>query len=307
MRKTKGITLIALVITIIVLLILAGVSISMISGDDGIISRASEASEKTKQGTEEELEKLEESKNYIDQKVNGTVSGEVVKYIVTFSYKNSSGVTVTENIEVESGKNVTTTPSVPASYTSGGTKYTFANKWVTTEGGATEASLENITANKTVYAVYNTSVVCFVEGTEVLTENGLIDIEDIKVGMKVYSYNELTGEVELKDVKNAFVNYVDYDMTKVTVNGEIIESTSGHEYYEITKGWVDACDLKVGDKILNNNNEEVEIQDVEIKEFEGNELIKVYNFEVEDNHNYYVGENNVLVHNVVVHGSGENC
>ena len=124
--------------------------------------------------------------------------------------------------------------------------------------------------------------------------------------MKVYSYNELTGKVELKEVKTTFINYVDYNMTKVIINGEIIESTSGHEYYEITKGWVDACDLKVGDKILNNNNEEVEIQDVEIKEFEGNELIKVYNFEVEDNHNYYVGENNVLVHNVIVH-DGESC
>lgn len=47
MKKQKGITLIALVITIIVLLILAGVSINMISGDDGIVSRASAAKEKT--------------------------------------------------------------------------------------------------------------------------------------------------------------------------------------------------------------------------------------------------------------------
>ena len=41
MRKQKGITLIALVITIIVLLILAGVSINVITGDDGIIQKAS--------------------------------------------------------------------------------------------------------------------------------------------------------------------------------------------------------------------------------------------------------------------------
>lgn len=48
MKSKKGITLIALVITIIVLLILAGVSISMISGDDGIATKASQAAEKTK-------------------------------------------------------------------------------------------------------------------------------------------------------------------------------------------------------------------------------------------------------------------
>lgn len=39
-EKQKGITLIALVITIVVLLILAGVSISMITGDNGVITNA---------------------------------------------------------------------------------------------------------------------------------------------------------------------------------------------------------------------------------------------------------------------------
>ena len=39
MRNQKGVTLIALVITIIVLLILAGVSISMLTGDNGILTR----------------------------------------------------------------------------------------------------------------------------------------------------------------------------------------------------------------------------------------------------------------------------
>ena len=40
MRNQKGITLIALVITIIVLLILAGVSIAMLTGENGILTRA---------------------------------------------------------------------------------------------------------------------------------------------------------------------------------------------------------------------------------------------------------------------------
>ena len=47
MRKNRGITLIALVVTIIVLLILAGISISMLTGQNGILNRASEAKEKT--------------------------------------------------------------------------------------------------------------------------------------------------------------------------------------------------------------------------------------------------------------------
>lgn len=56
MRKTKGITLIALVITIIVLLILAGVSLNLIAGTDGILGKASSAREKTiKAQYEEEI------------------------------------------------------------------------------------------------------------------------------------------------------------------------------------------------------------------------------------------------------------
>ena len=47
MRNQRGITLIALVITIIVLLILAGVSIAMLTGDNGILSNADRAGRET--------------------------------------------------------------------------------------------------------------------------------------------------------------------------------------------------------------------------------------------------------------------
>ena len=53
-KSSRGITLIALIITIIVLLILAGVSISMVVGENGILNRAQEASEKTKFASEKE-------------------------------------------------------------------------------------------------------------------------------------------------------------------------------------------------------------------------------------------------------------
>lgn len=46
-ERNKGITLIALVVTIIVLLILAGISISMLTGQNGILNRAQEAKSKT--------------------------------------------------------------------------------------------------------------------------------------------------------------------------------------------------------------------------------------------------------------------
>ncbi len=57
-RKNKGITLIALVVTIIVLLILAGISIIMLTGQNGILNRAGEAKEKTGVAQIEESVKL---------------------------------------------------------------------------------------------------------------------------------------------------------------------------------------------------------------------------------------------------------
>ena len=58
LKKERGITLIALVITIIVLLILAGVTIASITGENGILSKATQASQKTTQEKEREEIKM---------------------------------------------------------------------------------------------------------------------------------------------------------------------------------------------------------------------------------------------------------
>ena len=58
LKRNKGITLIALVVSIIVLLILAGISINMLTGENGILNRAVEAKEKTGKTQTEETVKL---------------------------------------------------------------------------------------------------------------------------------------------------------------------------------------------------------------------------------------------------------
>ncbi len=67
-RNEGGITLIALVVTIIVLLILAGISIAMLTGENGILGRAKQASEITKDASEEEQVKLA----VVNALINGT-------------------------------------------------------------------------------------------------------------------------------------------------------------------------------------------------------------------------------------------
>ena len=58
MRKQKGITLIALVITIIVLLILAGVTVATLTGDNGLLQKSTSAKQDNEDSKELELIKL---------------------------------------------------------------------------------------------------------------------------------------------------------------------------------------------------------------------------------------------------------
>ena len=58
LKKENAITLIALVITIIVLLILAGVAISMLSGENGLLNQAARAKTTTEEKSTEEQIKL---------------------------------------------------------------------------------------------------------------------------------------------------------------------------------------------------------------------------------------------------------
>ncbi len=58
MNRNRGITLISLVITIIILLILAGISIAMLTGNNGLLTKANIASEETKKATYKEVLEL---------------------------------------------------------------------------------------------------------------------------------------------------------------------------------------------------------------------------------------------------------
>ena len=71
-KRNKGITLIALVVTIVVLLILAGVSITMLTGQNGILNRATEAKEATRGGEVQEAVSLEAINNEQVEYLGGT-------------------------------------------------------------------------------------------------------------------------------------------------------------------------------------------------------------------------------------------
>ena len=70
-KHQKGVTLVALVVTIIALIILAGVSINMLVGDNGIITQAQRAKENTELAQAEEEKQISELVGILEQETGG--------------------------------------------------------------------------------------------------------------------------------------------------------------------------------------------------------------------------------------------
>ena len=99
LRNEQGITLIALVITIIVLLILAGVSIAMLIGDNGILTQANNAkieTEKAKVKEQRDLTKVEAS-SYLEKHEYTDVNGEKVIIPAGFAVSQVDGENIVED------------------------------------------------------------------------------------------------------------------------------------------------------------------------------------------------------------------
>ena len=110
LRKNKGITLIALVITIIVLLILAGVSIAMLTGQNGILSQAQKAKSETENAAKNEAAILDEYNKYL----NNAVGGGIVEG-GTKPETDDQGY-FTENSTINGEKGNADNPTIPAGF-----------------------------------------------------------------------------------------------------------------------------------------------------------------------------------------------
>lgn len=139
-----------------------------------------------------------------------------------------------------------------------------------------------------------TSKYCFVAGTLIQAEDGLVPIEEIKPDQLVWAEDPETGERALKRVVCLFRNEK-FELVHLLVNGETITTTVGHPFFVQGKGWVAAKDLVVGDKLELLDGGEAYVDATATESFV--DPVKVYNFEVEDFHTYFVGKACILVHN----------
>ncbi|MGV8990856.1 MAG: polymorphic toxin-type HINT domain-containing protein [Thiobacillus sp.] len=218
---------------------------------------------------------------------------------------------------------------------------------------AIKAELKNL---KLQLARTKANPACFVAGTLIHTKNGLVPIEQIKVGDWVLSQPEDKGELSYKPVTRTFVHesndlwlisfgfVIEKNGQKEYFSDEIV-TTGGHPFFSTTKGWINAVELTGGGhiKMVDGNEASAtymskifQMEDPNVGhaprdpggegmrdegygvdftaagykvehrrrapeaawDFDYNPMVRtVYNFEVADNHTYYIGTLGLWVHN----------
>ncbi len=92
LKSNKAITLIALIITIIILLILAGVSLSMVLGENGLINKAQSSVDKYKESSENEQNLLNQIEEYFDGKGLGPSISNTESYVGKYADVDGDGI-----------------------------------------------------------------------------------------------------------------------------------------------------------------------------------------------------------------------
>jgi RHS repeat-associated protein len=141
---------------------------------------------------------------------------------------------------------------------------------------------------------------CFEAGTLVATANGATAIEDVKVGDLVLSRDEVSGQTTFKPVAAPIPGEERqiWDVTvaiKATKGGprrETIHTTEEHPFRTADGAWTPAAELKVGAQVVSASGAATVVSVVRT-----DRVVRTYNLEIEDFHTYFVGEEQVWVHN----------
>jgi hypothetical protein len=157
---------------------------------------------------------------------------------------------------------------------------------------------------------------CFVAGTLVAVRSGFKEIQDIRVGDIVWSFDQQSDAWLLKPVEATFVHEYSGDVITITAGGVSIDVSGNHPFWVLSGRnladrpapvdvppaeriltssgrWVEARSLQVGDHLLYLGSESANVSQISDRF----DRILVYNIRVSDTHTYAVSMRAVLVHN----------
>jgi predicted phage tail protein len=130
---------------------------------------------------------------------------------------------------------------------------------------------------------------CFPAGTKVSTPQGVKNIEDLKEGDEIYSFNK-DKNIEIDIIEKVF-EHENNKILKITLwDGSIIRATANHWFFNEYNRFTPLENFKVGDVLIHKSGDVMPIEKIEEDASE-----KVYNFHVLKNHTYIA--NDILVHN----------
>jgi tetratricopeptide (TPR) repeat protein len=130
---------------------------------------------------------------------------------------------------------------------------------------------------------------CFAAGTLVQTINGPRPIESLRTGDEVLSQDVSSGSLTFEPVLVAHRNSPAATL-RITAGGESIIATGIHRFWKAGTGWTMARELKAGDRLRMVGGV------VEIESIEAGQTQPVYNLDVAQNRDFFVGTKGLLVH-----------
>jgi tetratricopeptide (TPR) repeat protein len=136
---------------------------------------------------------------------------------------------------------------------------------------------------------WSASLECFAAGTPVHTIDGPRAIESIRVGDRVLSQDTSTGVLGFQPVL-AIHQTRSAATVRVSLDGETVVATGIHRFWKAGQGWVNARDLKPGDRVRALGAV------IEVKGVDAAPSQPVYNLDVAGNHDFLVGKKGFLVH-----------
>jgi hypothetical protein len=167
------------------------------------------------------------------------------------------------------------------------------NGWWTDQLGY--AYEPNLPPTKPTYSDFVTFVgayrhsACFAAGTVVQTVDGPRLIESIQVGDTVLSQGPATGTLAFQPVVAIHRNQ-SAATSRIKIGGESIIATGIHRFWKAGKGWTMARELEPGDRLRMIGGT------VEVESIEADKTQPVYNLDVAENRDFFVGAKGLLVH-----------
>jgi hypothetical protein len=136
---------------------------------------------------------------------------------------------------------------------------------------------------------------CFVAGTPVETERGLLPIESIEPGLRVRAFDTATGESSWRLVTRREKRFARALVSVQIAGAPPIQVSPEHYFWVNGSGWVRAQDLTTNDRLLGQSREPRKVEGLEMLEVPARG-VAVFNLVVDGFDDYFVGDSPVLVH-----------